>query len=62
MNELYQVDIPKLNNACFGLVVDSETQKVIEAANIAWWTVGKHISYVKKYYEKKGGTVSLVSY
>lgn len=34
--------------------------KVIEAANIARWTVGKSWEIVKRWYEKRGATVVVV--
>jgi hypothetical protein len=46
--------------ATFGLVTDLDG-KVTEAAPIGKWTIGKYISWVKRYFEtKKGGTVTQV--
>ena len=51
---LYSVDVPY---AYFGLITDG-AGKVIKAAPIAKWTIGKYIIEVKHYFEeKKNGTV-----
>jgi len=48
MRYLYQIT---LKYACFGLEVENEI--IIDAANIAKWTIGKNLKYVINYYKKK---------
>lgn len=52
MTRLVYVDLPY---ACFGLVVDQSSGKVVEAAPIAKWTVGRYWADVHSYYLTKKG-------
>jgi hypothetical protein len=52
MEILYQI---WLSYAVFGIVVQNDL--VVEAAPIGKWMIGKNIEYVKKWVEKKHGSV-----
>lgn len=55
MTILYQVKAPHF---CAGLIVD-ET-RVIDAAPILRWSMGKTRKYLKDYFERKGWKVAFV--
>jgi hypothetical protein len=50
---LYRFSLPW---ATFGVVV-GDNNFVIDAAPIARWTIGKHITHVQAYYTKRGAEV-----
>ena len=51
---LYRVVLP---HAVYGVVVDESTGRVTEAAPIGRWAVGKPLDAVKRWVERRGGTV-----
>jgi hypothetical protein len=55
MESLYWIS---LSYATFGIVVRG--LKVIKAAPIAQWTVGKKLDYVLSYYQNKGAIIRKV--
>ena len=55
MNRLYQVILP---HACFGIT--ATPRRVMEAAPIGRWMIGKSFMYVCEWIAKKRGTIKLV--
>lgn len=54
--KLYYIDT---GYAVFGIVTDRYDNKVIRAAHIANWTVGKNIASVLRYYAKKDAEIQV---
>lgn len=54
----YQVD---LSHACFGVMVDNQTGRVVEAAPIAKWMIGKFYTEVRLWVEGKGGKITFTT-
>ena len=52
MEDLIRIDI---DYACFGLVI--KDNKVVEAAPIARWCIGKDKDYIIKYWKDRGAKV-----
>ena len=53
---LFQVTAPHF---CAGLVVDGD--RVVRAAPILRWTVGKNRAYLREYFTRKGWRVEFVT-
>ena len=54
----YQID---LSYACFGIVVDNKTGRVIDAPPIARWMVGEFYTEIRLWVELKGGKITVVT-
>ena len=56
MEHLFSIDLPYGN---FGIVTD-DNRRVVEAAPMGKWMVGKYIAYITNWVKKKGGTIQQV--
>jgi hypothetical protein len=54
---LYQATLPY---ACAGIVVDQESGRIVEAAPIFKWAIGKQLSFFQSWVQRKRGTVVYV--
>ena len=52
---LYRIEAPF---AVFGIIEDDS--KIVKAAPICHWAVGKDLDYVTKYFDKKGYKIQIV--
>lgn len=54
----YQIDLPY---ACFGVMVDNKTGRVVDAPPIARWMVGQFYTEVRLWVELKGGKITVLT-